>query len=246
MLTEEEIDALNRRAFNKEKNYKTTEEQQQEDEEVRLFLQMIRETSQKEQEYLRKNSTEEEANPTVDVIYALDDEAFRIKQNERSELKESEDEVDSIVATDRVTTTTKGVDGKNEVDSVVATDRVTTTTKSVDGKNEVDSVVATDRVTTTTKSVDGKKNKEEQSSLKTADSNTPNERLNRRKFDRWKKRNNRMSPVEREVVLAKKKKTLSKEMQPPKPAKQNVEFKPNRVRSIFMNLKGKRKRWRRV
>ena len=224
MLTEEEIDALNRRAFNKEKNYKTTEEQQQEDEEVRLFLQMIRETSQKEQEYLRKNSTEEEANPTVDVIYALDDEAFRIKQNERSELKESEDEVDSIVATDRVTTTTKGVDGKNEVDSIVTTDRVTTTTKGVDGK----------------------KNKEEQSSLKTTDSNTPNERLNRRKFDRWKKRNNRMSPVEREVVLEKNKKTLSKEMQPPKPAKQNVEFKPNRVRSIFMNLKGKRKRWRRV
>lgn len=113
-LTEEEIDALNRRTFNEENNSRSTEAQQQEDEEVRLFLSMMRETREMEQEYFRKNSEEEEAEPTVDVIYALDDAAFRIKQNERSEMKESEEEgVDSVIVTDRVMRNiTMGVDAK--------------------------------------------------------------------------------------------------------------------------------------
>ena len=113
-LTEEEIDALNRRAFNEENNSRSVEAQQQEDEEVRLFLSMMRETREMEQEYFRKNSEEEEAEPTVDVIYALDDAAFRIKQNERSEMKESEEEgVDSVIVTDRVMRNiTMGVDAK--------------------------------------------------------------------------------------------------------------------------------------
>ena len=113
-LTEEEIDALNRRTFNEENNSRSTEVQQQEDEEVRLFLSMMRETREMEQEYFRKNSEEAEAEPTVDVIYALDDAAFRIKQNERSEMKESEEEgVDSVIVTDRVMRNiTMGVDAK--------------------------------------------------------------------------------------------------------------------------------------
>lgn len=113
-LTEEEIDALNRRAFNEENNSRSVEAQQQEDEEVRLFLSMMRETREMEQEYFRKNSEEEETEPTVDVIYALDDAAFRIKQNERSEMKESEEEgVDSVIVTDRVMRNiTMGVDAK--------------------------------------------------------------------------------------------------------------------------------------
>ena len=81
---------------------------------LRQILNMMRETREMEQEYFRKNSEEEEAEPTVDVIYALDDAAFRIKQNERSEMKESEEEgVDSVIVTDRVMRNiTMGVDAK--------------------------------------------------------------------------------------------------------------------------------------
>ena len=107
-LREEDIDEQNRRAF-MEENKKTEEEQRQEDEEVALFLMMMRKTREMEQAFFKENEEEEEAvvAPTADVIYALNDTAFTIK-NEHQEMKESEEEgVDSIVIRDETSGVTR-------------------------------------------------------------------------------------------------------------------------------------------
>lgn len=260
-LTEEEIDALNRRTFNEENNSRSTEVQQQEDEEVRLFLSMMRETREMEQEYFRKNSEEAEAEPTVDVIYALDDAAFRIKQNERSEMKESEEEgVDSVIVTDRVMRNiTMGVDAK--VSQEKEGEEEKEGEGEQEGKEHEEEQGEGEGEEQQEGEQEGEEKKEEQEQEQKGKqveqeeqeqqgtTTTPNSQqaakptTQRHKEKKSKtkpsQRKNKNSAVAKEVAaMAKYKKKLAKEISRQTPTKpKKIEFKPNAAQSIYLSQK---------
>lgn len=254
-LTEEEIDALNRRAFNEENNSRSVEVQQQEDEEVRLFLSMMRETREMEQEYFRKNSEEEEAEPTVDVIYALDDAAFRIKQNERSEMKESEEEgVDSVIVTDRVMRNiTMGVDAKvsqeKESSEEAAEGEEGKEGEGEQGQEEHEGKEHEEGEGKQEEQEEGKQEEQEEQEQQST-TTTPNsqqapkpgtQRPKEKKKSKTKpsQRKNKNSAVAKEVAaMAKYKKKLAKEISRQTPTKpKKIEFKPNAAQSIYLSQK---------